>query len=71
MIDPTQVSNLIENMVSVRKMTYMDAVLELCEEHSIDATMIAKYISRPIVENIEQEAMEINLRPRKKSLPFS
>jgi hypothetical protein len=71
MLDPTQVSNLIENMVSVRKMTYMDAVLELCDEHSIDVVMIAKHISRPIVENIEQEAMEVNLRPRKKSLPFS
>lgn len=49
----------------------MDAVLELCEEHSIDTTMIAKYLSKPIIENIEKEAMDVNLLPKKKSLPFS
>jgi hypothetical protein len=71
MINPEQVSSTIERMVSNRSISYMDAVLELCEEHSIDTTMIAKYLSKPIIENIEKEAMDVNLLPRKKSLPFS
>ncbi len=71
MINPEQVSSTIERMVSTRSISYMDAVLELCEEHSIDTTMIAKYLSKPIIENIEKEAMDVNLLPRKKSLPFS
>lgn len=71
MINPEQVSSTIERMVSTRNISYMDAVIELCEEHSIDSTMIAKYLSRPIIENIEKEAMDVNLLPRKKSLPFS
>lgn len=49
----------------------MEAVLEVCEDHSIDSSMIAKYLSKPIIENIEKEAMDVNLLPRKKSLPFS
>jgi hypothetical protein len=71
MINPEQVSSTIERMVSNRSISYMDAVLELCEEHSIDTTMIAKYLSKPIIENIEKEAMDVNLLPKKKSLPFS
>ena len=71
MINPEQVSSTIERMVSNRSISYMDAVLELCEEHSIDTTMIDKYLSKPIIENIEKEAMDVNLLPRKKSLPFS
>ena len=71
MINPEQISNTIERMVSTRNITYMDAVLELCEEHSVDASLIAKHLSKTIIENIEKEAMEVNLMPKKKSLPFS
>ena len=71
MIDPTQISNLIERMVSNRGMSYMEAVLEICEEHSVDASMVAKHLSKPIIENIEKEARDVNLLPKKKSLPFS
>ena len=49
----------------------MEAVLEVCEEHSVDASLVAKHLSKPIIENIEKEAMEVNLLPKKKSLPFS
>lgn len=71
MIDPTQVSGIIERMVATRKVTYMEAVLEVCDDNSIDSTMIAKYLSKPIIENIEREARDVNLLPKKKSLPFS
>lgn len=71
MIDPAQISSLIERMVSTRNMTYMEAVLEICEEHSVDASMVAKHLSKPIIENIEKEARDVNLLPKKKSLPFS
>jgi len=71
MIDPTQIATLIERMVSNRKISYMEAVLEVCEEHSVDASLVAKHLSKPIIENIENEARQINLLPRKKSLPFA
>lgn len=71
MIDPTQISNLIERMVSSRKISYMDAVLEVCEEHSVDASMVARHLSKPIIENIQREAIEVNLLPKGKSLPFA
>lgn len=71
MINPEQISSIIERMVANRNISYMDAVLELCDEHSVDAHFISKHLSRPIIENIEKEAMDVNLLPKKKSLPFS
>ena len=71
MINPTQISTLIERMVSTRNMTYMDAVLELCEDEGVDVHLISKHLSKPIIENIEREARDVNLLPKKKSLPFS
>ena len=71
MINPTQISTLIERMVATRSISYMEAILEVCEEHSVDATMVAKHLSKPIIENIEKEARDVNLLPKKKSLPFS
>ena len=71
MIDPNEISGMIERMVSTRGISYMEAVLEICEDHSIDSSLVARHLSRPIIENIEKEAMEVNLLPKKKSLPFS
>lgn len=62
---------MIELAVSARNISYMDAVLEICEENSIDASMVARHLSKPIIENIEREARDVNLLPKKKSLPFS
>jgi hypothetical protein len=71
MINPEQISTNIERAVSTRRISYMEAVLELCEEHSLDSSLVAKYLSKPIIENIEKEARDVNLLPRKKSLPFA
>lgn len=58
-------------MVSGRDITYMEAVLELCEEEGLDVSLVSRHLSKPIIENIEREAMEVNLLPRKESLPLS
>ncbi len=71
MINPEQISNAVERMVSGRDITYMEAVLELCEEEGLDVSLVSRHLSKPIIENIEREAMEVNLLPKKESLPFS
>jgi hypothetical protein len=71
MINPEQISNTVERMVSGRDITYMEAVLELCEEEGLDVALASRHLSKPIIENIEREAMQVNLLPKKESLPFS
>ncbi len=60
----------VETMVTDREMGYMDAVLELCEKHSIEPASAAKLLSKPIIEKIQVEGQEIHLLPRSGVLPI-
>ncbi len=50
--------------------SYMDAVLHLCEEESIEPFIAARLLSKPIKEKIKKEGQEINLLPKKTRLPL-
>jgi len=63
-------SKLVEKNVLDKKMSYMDAVLVVCEDHGIDPEDVRKFISAPIQEKIEGEAMRLNLIPRGNELSF-
>lgn len=63
-------SKLVEKNVLDKKMTYMEAVLMVCEDHGIDPEDVRKFVSGPIQEKIEGEAMRLNLIPRSNELFF-
>ncbi len=63
-------SKMIEDTVRQKVMTYMDAVIYLCEENTIEVEDVKKYISTSIKEKIELEAMNLNFLPKSgESLP--
>ena len=43
---------------------YMEAVNSLCEELELEQELVAKYLSKPIIEKIRVEAEKVNLMPR-------
>ncbi len=43
---------------------YMDTINPLCEEMEIEPELVAKYLSKPIIEKIRVEAENVNLLPR-------
>jgi hypothetical protein len=51
-------------------MSYMEAALCACEDHGIDPEDIKKFVSTPIRDKIEGEAMKLNLIPRSNELFF-
>jgi hypothetical protein len=63
-------SVLIENAVIKKKMTYIDAVVDICERQNIDPEDVRKFISNPIRDKIEAEAMKLNYLPRGNELVF-
>lgn len=63
-------SKLVEKYVLEKRMSYMDAALMICDEHGIDPEDVKKFISAPIQEKIEGEAMRLNLIPRTSELFF-
>lgn len=66
----SEFSKLVEKNVLDKRMSYMEAVLMVCEDHGIDPEDVRKFVSAPIQEKIEGEAMRLNLIPRSNELFF-
>jgi hypothetical protein len=63
-------TTLIESYVRSHKLSYMDTIVHLCDEHNIEMEDIGKYISPVIKNKLEAEAMELNYIPRGSQLPI-
>ena len=61
-------SKLIEETVIAKRLSYMDAIVWLCEEHSIEIEDIKKFISPAIKDKLEAEARRLNFLPRQNTL---
>jgi uncharacterized protein YdhG (YjbR/CyaY superfamily) len=62
----------VENIVLTKNYSYIDAILKIQEDHSLDYSLIAKLISQPLREKLEKEGMDLNLLKKGKcTLPFA
>ena len=57
-------SKKVENIVRDRGGTYLEAVKELCEKHEIEPGIVAKSLSRPIIEKLKVEGQDLNILPK-------
>jgi len=64
-------SKMIEDTVRKMSMSYMDAVVYLCEENTIEIDDVKKYLSPSIKDRIETEAMNLNFLEKSHRLPSS
>jgi hypothetical protein len=60
----------IETLVLNKRYSYMDAILKLCEDHSLEPSYIAKHLTKPIIEKLREEGESLNLLPKSSRLPF-
>lgn len=60
----TGFSKKVENYIREKGGSYIDAVLSLCEEYQIEPPLVAKSLSKPLVEKIKIEGQDLNLLPR-------
>ncbi len=60
----------IEKYVEQWKVPYMDAVIAVCEAKEIPVESIAKILSKPIIEKIQQEGQDLNFLPKSSKLPI-
>ena len=61
-------SKLVESAIVKMRLTYMDAVVHVCDDYDIELEDVSKFISPIIKQKIESEAMELNFLPRVDSL---
>ena len=52
---------LVEENVLTLKMTYMDAILKVCEDRELDPSDIGKLVSPVIKDKLEAECVELRL----------
>jgi hypothetical protein len=70
MLTKAKFTKMVEETVRFKRLTYMDSIIHLCSENKIEIEDIKKYISEPIKNKLEAEAMKLNFLPRTNSLPF-
>jgi len=65
-------TKLIEGVVCKSDISHMDAIIHLCQKHSIEVEDCKKYISNIIKEKLEVEATNLNYftGPKSNELPF-
>ena len=51
----------IENYVLNNGGTYIEAILEMCERFEIEPQIAARFLTKPIIEKVSIEGIDINL----------
>lgn len=68
--NPTEFSMHIEKEAIRRKIGYMEALVDYCEENDIDTGSMSGLISSSLKEKIRAEAEEMNLLKKTSKLPL-
>lgn len=67
-LNKSKFTQLIEKTVSELHISYMDAILYLCDKNDIDPADVNKFISPIIKGKLEAEAMNLNFLPKTNSI---
>lgn len=67
-LNKSKFTQLIEKAVVGMRMSYMDAILYLCDKNDIDPVDVNKFISPIIKGKLEAEAMNLNFLPKTNSI---
>ncbi len=61
-------TKLVEETVNELRLSYMDAILYLCEKNDIELEDMKKFVSPIIKDKLEAEAMQLNFLPKQNTL---
>ena len=62
---PNKFALIIENMVTEKKISYIDAILEYCKDNEIDPSNTKSMINKNLKEKIAYEAQNLNMLKEK------
>ena len=60
----------VETHVKKYGVSYIDAVIAVCERFGIEPQVAAKFLNKPIIERLRAEGQGLNLLPKKAKLPI-
>jgi len=59
-LSQSKFSTDIENFVKTGNINYIEAIVQYCENNSIDIENVSKLLSKPLKERLRCEAMQLN-----------
>ncbi len=68
--DKQKFSNEVESYIRKNEVSYIEAVLEVCNQQEIEPEVAAKLLTQPIIEKLEAEGRDFNMLPRGAKLPL-
>ena len=68
-LNKAKFTKMIEEAVWKKRLSYIDAIVHICEETNIDPLDVNKFITAIVKEKIEAEARRLNYLPRQNELP--
>lgn len=70
MMSKNRFTKMVEDSVRQLNISYMDAIIHICEKNNLEVEDSKKYVSSVIKNKLEAEAMRLNFLPRGNELPF-
>lgn len=67
-LNKSRFSKLIESTVIELKVSYMEAILHLCDKNDIEPEDVKKFVSPIIKGKLEAEAQALNFLPKTNSI---
>jgi uncharacterized protein YdhG (YjbR/CyaY superfamily) len=61
-------TKLVEQTVTELKISYMEAILHLCDKNDLEPEDMKKFVSPIIKDKLEAEAMQLNFLPKQNTL---
>ncbi len=65
----TKFSKMVEKAVIDFRLSYIDAIVHLCDKNDIEMEDVNKFINPTLKEKLEAEAMRLNFLPQQNTLP--
>lgn len=59
-LSQTKFSSEIESIVSTENLTYIEAIIQYCEDNNLEIESVPKLLSKPLKERIKCEAINLN-----------
>lgn len=69
-LNKSQFAKLVEAAVHEKKLSYIEAIINICEENNLEPEDVGKYISGIVKDKIEAEARSLNFLPKQNTLPI-
>jgi hypothetical protein len=59
-LSQSKFSNEIEHLVNYGNVTYIEAIVQYCEDNNLEIENVPKLLSKPLKERVRCEAIQLN-----------